>query len=32
MDEPRSGQQGTQAFVSRWRKSVEKDGENVEKE
>jgi hypothetical protein len=30
-DEPRSGQQGIQALVSKWRKVVEKDGDYVEK-
>jgi hypothetical protein len=30
-DEARSGQQGIQALVSRWRKAVEKDGDCVEK-
>jgi hypothetical protein len=30
-DEPRSGQQGIQALVSRWQKTIEKDGDYVEK-
>jgi hypothetical protein len=30
-DEPRSGQQGIPALVSRWRKAVGKDGDYVEK-
>jgi hypothetical protein len=31
MDESCSGQQGIEALVSRWQKTIEKDGDYVEK-